>query len=88
MTKSVRPVVQTLFLSLLFASLSVTAQELTLEEIVVTATKRAKSVQDVPVAVSAIDQDTIEAGSLLLIETFLSWLHKSIRSDIDLQHIA
>ena len=32
-----------------------------LEEIVVTATKRAQSVQDVPVAVSAVDASTIEA---------------------------
>lgn len=38
-----------------------TAAELTIEEIVVTATKRAQSVQDVPVAVNAVDQATIEA---------------------------
>lgn len=37
------------------------AQELAIEEIVVTATKRAQSVQDVPVAVNAVDQATIEA---------------------------
>lgn len=34
---------------------------LVLEEIVVTATKRAENVQDVPIAVSVIDADTIEA---------------------------
>ncbi|MCR9278203.1 MAG: TonB-dependent receptor [Pseudomonadaceae bacterium] len=37
------------------------AQELAIEEILVTATKRSQSVQDVPVAVNAVDQDTIEA---------------------------
>ncbi len=37
------------------------AQELMIEEVVVTATKRAKSVQDVPVSVNAIDASTIEA---------------------------
>ncbi len=39
------------------------AQEnvLVIDEIVVTATKRAQSVQDVPVAVNAVDADTIEA---------------------------
>ncbi len=37
------------------------AAELVIEEIVVTATKRAESVQDVPVAVNAVDAETIEA---------------------------
>lgn len=37
------------------------ADELIIEEIVVTATKRAKSVQDVPVSVNAVDAATIEA---------------------------
>ena len=37
------------------------ASEPVIEEIVVTATKRAKSVQDVPVAVNAVDESTIEA---------------------------
>jgi len=45
------------------AALSVPAfaQNFAIEEIVVTATKRAKSVQDVPVAVTAVDAQTIEA---------------------------
>lgn len=37
------------------------AQNLAIEEVVVTATKRAESVQDVPVAISVIDASTIEA---------------------------
>ena len=37
------------------------AQNYAIEEVVVTATKRAESVQDVPVAVSVIDSETIEA---------------------------
>ena len=37
------------------------AEELVIEEIFVTATKRAKSVQDVPVSVNAVDVATIEA---------------------------
>ncbi len=37
------------------------ADDVIIEEIVVTATKRAKSVQDVPVAVNAVDESTIEA---------------------------
>ena len=37
------------------------AADAVIEEIVVTATKRAKSVQDVPVAVTAVDESTIEA---------------------------
>ena len=47
-------------LSVLFSA-PLSAQDLAIEEIVVTATKRAQSVQDVPVAVSAIDAETIEA---------------------------
>ena len=38
-----------------------TAQNLIIEEVVVTATKRTESVQDVPVAISVVDEDTIEA---------------------------
>jgi iron complex outermembrane receptor protein len=42
---------------------SLAAQERTLEEVIVTATKRAESLQDVPVAVNAFSADTIqEAG--------------------------
>jgi len=37
------------------------AQNLEIEEVVVTATKRAESVQEVPVAISVVDADTIEA---------------------------
>lgn len=40
---------------------AVAAQELVIEEIVVTANKRAQSVQDVPVSVNAVDSETIEA---------------------------
>ena len=36
-------------------------QNLAIEEVVVTATKRAESVQDVPVAISVVDASTIEA---------------------------
>lgn len=39
----------------------VSAQNLEIEEIVVTATKRSESVQDVPVAISVVDSSTIEA---------------------------
>ncbi len=49
---------------LLATSAAASAAELVIEEIVVTATKRAQSVQDVPVAVNAVDQDTIEALSI------------------------
>ena len=48
-------------LSLALLPGALAAQDLAIEEIVVTATKRAESVQDVPVAVNAIDADTIEA---------------------------
>ena len=37
------------------------AEELAIEEIIVTATKRAESVQDVPVAINVVDAGTIEA---------------------------
>ena len=50
-------------LALVAAMLAVPVQasEAMIEEIVVTATKRAQSVQDVPVAVNAVDEATIEA---------------------------
>ena len=37
------------------------AQNLEIEEVVVTATKRTESVQEIPVAISVVDADTIEA---------------------------
>ena len=49
--------------ALLISTLAPTAmsQNLAIEEVVVTATKRAESVQDVPVAISVVDASTIEA---------------------------
>ena len=40
-------------------ALPAAADDPVIEEIVVTATKRAKSVQDIPVAVNAVDESTI-----------------------------
>ena len=37
------------------------AEELAIEEVIVTATKRAENVQDIPVAISVVDAETIEA---------------------------
>ncbi len=56
--RSIRPIAIALILSATQAS-----AELVLEEVIVTATKRAESLQDVPVAVTAFTADTIqEAG--------------------------
>ena len=51
-----------LFLSV-YASSSL-AQTNALEEVVVTATKRAQSLQDVPMAVNAFNADTIETAGI------------------------
>ncbi len=55
------------FISSLSASYSY-AQEGQLEEIIVTAQKRAQSVQDVPVAVSVLDSEKIEAAQTIGLE--------------------
>ena len=52
---------QLLLLAACSIPLTALAQDLVIEEIVVTAQKRSQSVQDVPIAVNAIDADTIEA---------------------------
>ena len=52
---------QMVTIALLGAAGATHASDAAIEEIVVTATKRAQSVQDVPVAVNAIDAATIEA---------------------------
>jgi outer membrane receptor protein involved in Fe transport len=51
--------------SSVLAVTSLTAQSAMLEEIVVTAQKRAESVQDVPIAVSAFSQGALESQGLL-----------------------
>lgn len=48
-------------LLLLLTSQLAFAADLAIEEVIVTATKRAESVQDVPVAINAVDAETIEA---------------------------
>ncbi|QFU75754.1 TonB-dependent receptor [Halioglobus maricola] len=49
-----------LAIAMVSGSMAATAQELALEEVVVTAQKRAESVQDIPVSVTAMDSSTIE----------------------------
>src|SRR6056297_2495639 len=44
------------------------AQQPAIEEIIVTAQKKAESLQDVPLAVTAFDGDRIENGQLLTVE--------------------
>ena len=44
----------------ILAQAAITAEAAQLEEIVVTATKRAESMQDIPVAVQAVNGDTME----------------------------
>jgi len=52
-----------MLLGIMAATLAVSAiaEELMIEEVIVTATKRAESVQDVPVAISVVDARTIDA---------------------------
>ena len=60
-----------LFLALFLSSLGASytyAQDGQLEEIIVTAQKRAQSVQDVPVAVSVLDSEKIEAAQTIGLE--------------------
>ncbi|MDN3640109.1 TonB-dependent receptor [Simiduia curdlanivorans] len=55
----VRPLALTIAVAGGFLNTNVSAEEFALEEIVVTAQKRAESIQDVPVAVTAISEDQL-----------------------------
>lgn len=50
------------------------AQEFALEEIIVTAQKRAESLQDVPISVSAMDGDTLSDAAIPDIESFSTYV--------------
>ncbi len=51
---------EAVFLALTASAVSVTAGAAAIEEIVVTATKREESLQDVPIAVTALTGDALE----------------------------
>jgi len=61
--RRIRPLVSALALTLYGAGTM--AENIALEEIIVIATKRAESLQDVPVAVTALTTDTIEAMGIV-----------------------
>ena len=56
------------YLSLFFLiifSVSISSQDNTIEEVIVTATKTEKTLQEVPVAVSVVTSDVIEKATIL-----------------------
>ena len=55
----------TLFLILIFGFQNITSQEISVEEIIVTATKTEKTLQEVPVAVSVVSAETIEKANIV-----------------------
>lgn len=57
----------TLMAAAIATSVAATANDLVLEEIVVTAQKRVQSLQDVPIAVQAISADTLEQNTVVSI---------------------
>ena len=54
-----------LSLGLIFNFQKINSQESSIEEIIVTATKTEKTLQEVPVAVSVVSADTIEKANII-----------------------
>ena len=55
----------TLLSILIFSFQNITSQEISVEEIIVTATKTEKTLQEVPVAVSVVSAETIEKANIV-----------------------
>ena len=66
----IKPLVSALALAAFGAG--ATAQELMLEEVIVTAQKRAQSIQDVPISITAFSGDFLEEQGIQLISEVAS----------------
>jgi Outer membrane cobalamin receptor protein len=63
-------------LVVIFTSLPLTSQDNSVEEVIVTATKTERTLQEVPVAVSVVTADTIEKANIMDVFDLKSVIHR------------
>ena len=72
-------------LAVIFPSLPLSSQDNSVEEVIVTATKTERTLQEVPVAVSVVTADTIEKANVMDIFDLKDRFKKVEKKDIDLR---